>query len=265
MSKPAAPADLLAKIRSAHQVIKKQSLYERLGVPHNASNQTIRRAYNDAAAEWHPDRHNKWDLGSDGATLTHLFAMLTEAQSVLTNKQRRGDYNAELAMTGQGTAGRRRRRLDAAALFAADSAFRLGQQLLDAGKIRPANQRFNEAFEQNPESIEYRVYSAYTEYLLLPRTSKGKPKNNTAVAAAREEFTNAVETLPDFDAGHVMLGRTFLDTGDLRDAKRCFNKALLVNARNVQAKRQLRLLNMRGGEDGGDFLDKLKALLNKKL
>ena len=267
MSKPAAPPGLIAKIRSTQQRLKSQSHYERLGVDRSAGLQDVRRAYNDAASEWHPDRHNKWDLGADEANLTNLFAMLTEAQTVLTNKKRREEYDAELSLTGSGTSGRSKPRLDAAALFEADAAFRIGQQLLNSGKVDAARLRFQEAFDKNPNSTEFRVYFAFTEYLLLPRDPKGRPVNQKAVSIARDEINAAIETLPEFDHGHFMLGKISLDNGEPGKAKREFQQALHINSKNVQAMRQLRLLNMRGGggsSEPGAFMNKLKSLFKRK-
>jgi curved DNA-binding protein CbpA len=263
MSKPAAPAELIAKIRSTHQQILSQTYYDRLGVDTESDVKAIRRAYNQAAALWHPDRHNKWDLGEDEQTLTNLFAMLTEAQTVLTSKPKRADYDAELELSG-GVPGKHGKRVDAAALFQADSTFRLGQQLLERGKISAARDRFGECFELNPDAAEFRVHLAYTEFLLLPRDDKGKPRSNSSVERAQEEIEGAIKTLPEFADGHVMMGRLHMDMGRIAEAKRSYQEALYIDRKNVQAQRQLRLLNMRKDSSGaGGLMDKLKSLFKK--
>ncbi len=262
MSKQAAPAELIAKIRSTHKLLVSQTYYDRLGVARDADAKVIRRAYNQAAALWHPDRHNKWDLGEDDATLTNLFAMFTEAQTVLTHKEKRSDYDAELELSG-GAPGKHGKRVDAAALFQADSTFRLGQQLLERGKIGAARDRFGECFELNPDSAEFRVHLAYTEFLLLPRNDKGIPKDKSSVLRAQEEIQLAITTLPQFADGHVMMGRLHMDMGRIDEARRSFKEALYVAPKNVQAQRQLRLLNMRKTGGGGGFMDKLKSMFKR--
>ena len=262
MSKQAAPAELVAKIRSTHQLLSGQNYYDRLGVPRDADARAVRRAYNSAAAIWHPDRHTQYDLGADAQTLTTVFALITEAQTILTNSAKRAEYDAQLQLSG-GAKGKHGKRVDAAALFEADSTFRLGQQLLERGKVKAARDRFAECFELNQDSAEFRVHLAYAEFLLLPRDENGVPRDRPSVGRAEEEILGAIETLPDFADGHVMMGRIFMDDGLIVDARRSYLNALQIQPKNVHAMRQLRLLNMRKGSSGGSFMDKLKALFKR--
>ena len=277
MAKSPPPPDLIARIRSAQLKLKPQNFYERLGLRPGSDARAVRKAYATLASQWHPDRYSQFELGPDEATLSNVFALLTEANATLGSSKKREEYDAALKLGGASG-----KRVDAAALFEADSAFRLGQQLLERGNQDAARDRFMDAFELNPDSQEFRVYLAYSEFLHLDRNKRGEPIDRQSVERAKEEVTAAIEQLEAFDMGHFFMGRILLDEGRIPEAKRSFQQALYINSKNVQAQRQLRLINMRGGkrpsrptsrrpggDDGGTtkpggFFDKILALFKKK-
>lgn len=60
--------------------------YEVLGVPRNASADEIKRAHRRLARQWHPDRNKAPDAAS-------RFAAIQEAYDVLSDPEKRKDYN----------------------------------------------------------------------------------------------------------------------------------------------------------------------------
>lgn len=63
------------------------SHYDTLGVPRDAAQQELRRAYRKAAQRNHPDRH------AGDALAAAAMARINEAWSVLSNPQRRESYD----------------------------------------------------------------------------------------------------------------------------------------------------------------------------
>lgn len=68
---------------------QKQDYYSILGVPRNASQEDIKRAYFEAAQKLHPDKNT-------AAGETELFLDVQQAYETLTNPKRRAQYDATL-------------------------------------------------------------------------------------------------------------------------------------------------------------------------
>lgn len=72
----------------------RRDYYTLLGVPRDASNEDIRRAYHASARRFHPDRNV---LPGE----TELFLEVQQAYEVLSNAERRGLYDATLSEEGE--------------------------------------------------------------------------------------------------------------------------------------------------------------------
>ena len=66
--------------------------FEMLGVPNGAPADACKRAYYDLSMRLHPDRFYGKNLGTWKSRIDHLFRKLTEAQSVLTDADKRAAY-----------------------------------------------------------------------------------------------------------------------------------------------------------------------------
>ena len=74
-----------------------QDFYNLLGIPRNASAEEIRRAYREAALRLHPDRNTR---PGD----TEIFLQVSKAYEILTDEQRRKEYDETLAEREEGLA-----------------------------------------------------------------------------------------------------------------------------------------------------------------
>lgn len=71
--------------------------YALLGVGPKADKKAIKRAYFEAAALFHPDRHFRKRLGSFKAKMEAIFGRITLAHDTLTDPEARAEYDAYLA------------------------------------------------------------------------------------------------------------------------------------------------------------------------
>lgn len=71
--------------------------YTLLGVTHEADKKSIKRAYFELAATFHPDRFFKKQLGSFKPKMEALFNRVTEAHDALVDAAKRAEYDAYLA------------------------------------------------------------------------------------------------------------------------------------------------------------------------
>lgn len=70
--------------------------YTLLGLTQDAEKKAIKRAYYDLAARLHPDRFFRKKLGSFKTKMEVVFAKVTAAHDVLTNKDAKAEYDAYL-------------------------------------------------------------------------------------------------------------------------------------------------------------------------
>ncbi len=71
--------------------------YALLGVSKEADKKTVKRAYFELAAIFHPDRYYKKNLGTFIAKMEVLFTRVTEAHDTLVDAAKRLDYDAYLS------------------------------------------------------------------------------------------------------------------------------------------------------------------------
>ena len=70
--------------------------YALLGVDRKADRKTLKRAYFDLAAKFHPDKYFRKNLGSYKLRMEGIFGRITQAHDTLTNREARAEYDAYL-------------------------------------------------------------------------------------------------------------------------------------------------------------------------
>lgn len=69
--------------------MKFQDYYERLGIPRDADEDAVKKAYRKLALKWHPDRHKE----ADRARAEAEFKQISEAYEVLSDAEKRLEYD----------------------------------------------------------------------------------------------------------------------------------------------------------------------------
>jgi curved DNA-binding protein CbpA len=90
-------AEQKKKILDVYYRLEDLDHYSLLGVSREADKKTVKRAYFELAALFHPDRYFKKNLGTFKAKMEVLFARVTEAHDTLVDAAKRLDYDAYIA------------------------------------------------------------------------------------------------------------------------------------------------------------------------
>ena len=242
------------EIRQFHASLAETSYYELLGLKDELDDAMIKqqatREFRQLAKKWHVDRFSAHELGDDKKLVQEIFATLNTAHQVLTDPDKRAEY--DLQRTGANT--------DIGSLLTAEGAFRKGQQMLDTGAHEGAHEQFKVATENNVDDLEYKAHYLYTEFLMIPKNAEGTPLKKTRAQEIFKELDAISLELTDRDWLLTFMGVISEALGRTREAEGLFHQAMQHNPRNVNAKRHLRLMEMRRGKKKGFFAQLMEKL-----
>jgi curved DNA-binding protein CbpA len=204
----------------------KVNYYEILGVERSASDQEIRDRFRKLARENHPDRYR----GADKANAEAEFQALTAALNILTNPEKRRQYDSELAGGGG------KDTVDFAQIARAYLA--KGVKASKEGDVKTAFENFDLAVRHNPQDAKALHYLALT-------AAKIRGYERQAVqaieGAVQREPMNAVYLK---DAG-IICRQAKLNA----KAERYFEEALKWDASDAEV--QTALAELREGREAG--------------
>ena len=247
-SRPAptpAEAELRRAFEAAEPRARADDLFERLGLPRNATRDQVKAAYLQLAKQLHPDRFAAPGLSDLAPRVKDLFSSVNEAYEVLSDERKRAGY---LAQTGRvaGAAARSAGEDGAAAGVAYEKA-EACVRTRDFGKARAY---YEAALRADPRP-EYQA--AYASMLLAEGRSADRARVRALAEAALRD--------PACDRALSLCGVMARDDGDDGRAERFFRKALAANPRNAEADRELRAIEVRRGKAKSSTL---AGLLRKK-
>jgi curved DNA-binding protein CbpA len=90
------PPEKRRRILDAFYRLEDLTHYELLGVDPSSTKKQIKDAYYEIAAEYHPDRYFRKNLGSFKQKMEMVFSRVTQANDTLTRNQSRAEYDAYL-------------------------------------------------------------------------------------------------------------------------------------------------------------------------
>ena len=229
------------KIDDMHGKLEDVSYYDLLEIDPELDDTVISKeatsAFRNLAKEWHVDRFDTDALGGDQyrAKLQEIFSTINTAHQVLTDEEKRTEYDMEIS--GENT--------DIGAILTAENAFRKGQNMLSTDAYEGAYQQFEIAYENNPDDIEYEAHFLYAKYMMIPKDEEGSPRRRSEAKEIYDQLDGILEQIPDRDWLLAFLGEVALGLKRYRDAQQLLNEALQYNPKNINAKRQKRIIEMR--------------------
>lgn len=223
--------------------LKDASHYDVLGVGPAASLDDIKKAYFGAAKKYHSDSFSGLELGSARRVAEDLFARVNEANSVLTDKDKRAEYDVFLDRKAKGLP------TDVGAILRAEGVFQKGELFFKKGRWEEAESHFREAIGLNHAEAEFH---AYLGMAIFKRTGKA--------AEAQAHVDKALELDPRLRSGTIFAAQLAEASGDVERAKTILRKAVDKDPEFEQGKDELRRIRNRAAEQtkGGFFSRLLK-------
>jgi Flp pilus assembly protein TadD len=209
-----AAAALRAEITSRFEKLEDLDYYQLLGLSDAAKEADVKVSYLQAAKRYHPDALAK--AGLDDQTrqqANNVFARISKAYSVLSNKRLRADYD-EAQSSDEGP-------IDAERLASAESMYRKGEVLLRSGNFAGAIEFLRPAVELWPDESDYCSALGWALYRKLP----------SEPVLAREQLKRAVELAPQSATAIHRLSVVVRSVGENEKAD-----SLLERARSIDPK-----------------------------
>lgn len=239
---PRADPDVMGKIDAMLTKMSTGNFYDRLGVAEGATGSQVKAAYLRLAKEYHPDR-----LVTEGGAgvkekADQLFAMISEAYHTLTDEAKRKKYDDEVLhgkMSDEAASD------EAEAILNAEHQFLKGERLLKSGNIQKAFECFKAAVDLYPKETEYQACYGYTLFRV------NHPGSPDKAAEGEKIVKSALSTNPKNDKAWYFLGAIAKAKGDNDTAKQNFEKAVAIQPDNVDAVRELRVMEMRDSKGKG--------------
>lgn len=239
------PHSIAQEVAAEFDRLAAANYYALLGVDKDAEEAEIRQRFRELARKYHADRYAGLNLPSEIITkMTRLLSRISRAHSVLTDPEKRRDYDATLAIQAVGVP------TDLGTIVEAESLFRAGVKLMDQGNYESALNKLVDACKLNPAESEFSIAAAYCKYWTLSRDGKGQAIERHAVKVIVEHLADYLRDHHNNDVVYVQIARIAKAEGQLERANEYFQEALLVNPNNVEAAREVRLLAMRKKKSG---------------
>ena len=167
----------------------------------------IRRAYLKAAKLYHPDATMKYGHAALKEQASLLFSHITEAFEVLSDPDRRNEYDALLR--GEST------EAPAHHIAQAEIGYQKAEVLLRMGQFKEAIPYLKQAVTLVPDEEEFHATLGWALY----KTPTSEPRH------ARESLQNAIKLKPDYALAHFRLAIVCRSLGDTKAAEAALARA----------------------------------------
>ncbi|MDQ2855450.1 MAG: DnaJ domain-containing protein [Acidobacteriota bacterium] len=230
------------------QLAQATNHYEVLNVPTSADAGDVKLAYYSLARRFHPDRFHGLVQTPLHAQIEAAFARITQAHEALSDPDSRSAYDVKIsALSRAGKLSPTLARPSRSADFQVESAtneagdmalteqrFKEGVIALQLGQTNTAIASLSAAARLAPNQARYRAY--YGRALASHQQSR---------RLAEAELKAAVRLEPENAEYHVLLAGLYRDLGFSRRAITQLERALSLDAKNVEARRMLESLEVR--------------------
>src|SRR5438067_2122584 len=184
------------------------SHYEVLGVAPGASAEEIKAGWFVAAKRYHSDAFSGLDLGSARRVAEELFARVNEANTALSNANRRAEYDVYLDRKAKGLP------TDVGAILRAEGLFQRGEVLFKSGRWEDAETQFREAISLNDTEAEFHAFLGMAMF-----KRSGKPEE------ALPHVQKSLKMEPRLQSGAIFLSQLYAAQDEVERPKSLLRKA----------------------------------------
>lgn len=215
-----------------NQKLDTSSHFEILGVPENATPDEVNGMYMRALRMYHPDRLAAAGLRELAPQAERVMARMGEAASVLRDPKRRAEYVATRA-------GKKDDAAAAVSIVDAENSFQKGEVFLRKGDYAKAIEAFSDAIKVNPNEEQYRAFLAWARF------DDPRARKELVAREALATLQQVVGSQPKFARGYFWIAQIWKYLNDPNQAEKAFREVLRLDKGNVDAQREVRLLEMR--------------------
>lgn len=205
-------------VKNTYRRIDWLTHYELLGVSSTATASQISLAYFERSRLFHPDLRHRTDLARFQKELTAVFERLKVAHEILSDPEKRAEYDTSLAEAPVPVAVAESSADPAARRQLAEQSFRRARYLIEQKDFHPAIEMLREAIRFVPDNAEYRFCLGRVEL-----------KNSNWIAKGLENLKEAARLEPRRMAYVVEAARALYENGRADEAETFAQRALTLD------------------------------------
>jgi curved DNA-binding protein CbpA len=226
------------EIEDKAAVLDKEDYFAVLGVTRTTAPPEIQKAFIGLAKKWHPDRVPS-ALTEVKDLCAKVFAKMSEAQQTLMDEGKRKKY---LESSKPGGDDSPEAQAEVLVILEAATNFQKAEICLKRNDFKQAEELCKKAIDADPKPGDYIAMMAW---LQAQKPDKQDPASTQALIA---ELTRAIGVAPGSERAVFYRATLLKRVGQTEQAIKDFKRAMELNPRNVDAQREVRLWNMRGGD-----------------
>jgi Fe-S-cluster formation regulator IscX/YfhJ len=219
--------------------IDKEDYFAVLGVARDTPSSAIQKAFFALAKKWHPDRVSA-DLQDVKDVCAKVFSRMSEAHQTLTDPTKRVKYEASIKSGGVGDDSAESQ-AQVMAILGAATDFQKAEICLKRNDTRQAEDFCKRALDVDPKQADYIAMMAWLQSL------KPMKQDPTSTQEQVQELSRAIAISQACERAFFYRAMLLKRLGEEAKAIKDFKRAVELNPRNVDAQREVRLFNMRGG------------------
>ncbi|MDB5213074.1 MAG: repeat/DnaJ domain/tetratricopeptide repeat protein [Myxococcaceae bacterium] len=230
-------SSLKQKIIERAHAISSQDYFQMLGLERDATAEMVQKAFFGLAKVWHPDRLPPALVDVKDAC-SKVFTHLTEAQATLLDQERRTEYMTLLKDGGATPDDQAKIQ----AILEAATEFQKAEILMKRNDIAQAHELARKAHALDPEQADYLAMVTWLDAQKAEWIGREKTLEKIAV------LDKCIKLNANSERAYFWRGMLYKRIDDTSKAMKDFKKAAELNPRNLDAMREVRLHNIRGGQ-----------------